>query len=214
MEQNHYPFPLIPLPYPYDALEPFIDARTVEIHHDKHLKAYVDNLNKALEPYPIYYDWTLEMLLCNINSLPYDIQTSVRNNGGGVHNHNMYFNIMSGNPSQPSEKMLTAITDAFGSIVNFKVELKKAALSVFGSGYAWLVMDTHANRKNGLRIMITPNQDTPLPCTVCPVILIDVWEHAYYLKYQNRRAEYIEAWFNVLNWSEAEKYYDQCNLKK
>lgn len=208
--QNHYPFPLEPLPYAYDALEPTIDAQTVMIHHDRHLKSYVDNLNKTLEPYPMYHSWTLEMLLCNINALPEEIRIPVQRNAGGVYNHNFYFNGMSPHPSNPKNKLLDAINAAFGSYENFKAVFKKNALSVFGSGYSWLVMDKHANRPNELRIINTANQDTPLPCTVCPVLVIDVWEHAYYLKYQNKRADYIDNWFQVINWDKAEKNYNQC----
>lgn len=213
-ENNHYPFPLVPLPYSYDALEPYIDARTVQIHHDHHLKTYVDNLNKALEPYPMYHSWSLEMLLCNINALPEEIQVPVHRNGGGVYNHNFYFNIMGGNHSQPKNNLLAAMENSFGSYEKFKQKFKQNALSVFGSGYSWLVMDNHANRPNGLRIMNTANQDTPMPCTVCPLLPIDVWEHAYYLKYQYKRADYIDNWFNVLNWDKIEKIYNQCISNK
>lgn len=210
-EQEHYPFQLIPLPYPYDALEPFIDKQTMIYHHDNHLKTYVDNLNKTLAPYPMYHKWSLHRLLCNIPALPKEIQTPVKNYGGGVHNHNLFFSIMGNKESKtPVGNLALAIDEQFGSYDNFKAKWKEEALSVFGSGYAWLVVDNHNDNRGKLRIVKTQNQDTPMPCDLCPVILIDVWEHAYYLKYQYRRAEYIDNWFNVIDWNKAEENYNQC----
>lgn len=203
---DHYPFQLKPLPYPYDALEPFIDGRTVRIHHDKHLKTYVDNLNKALSNYPAYQKYSLEYLLRNSHTLPPEIQTAVHNNAGGVYNHNLYFDLLkkTGN-KKPSGSLGNAIEKEFGSFNNFKNEFSKAAQRVFGSGYAWLVAD-----KNGkLKIITTANQDTPLAHDLFPVLLIDIWEHAYYLLYQNRRTDYIENWWNIVNWEEAENNYSR-----
>lgn len=201
---EHYPFELVPLPYPYDALEPYIDAETVMIHHDKHLKAYVDNLNKTLSAYPKYQLWTLKKLITSICQLPVEVQIPVKNNAGGVYNHNLYFSIMNKpNNTKPSENLLILIENAFGSLERFKTNFKNAALNQFGSGYAWLVIDTYGQ----LSIMSSSNQDTPLMQNVHPLILIDVWEHAYYLKYQNRRAEYIDNWWNVLDWDVVSRNY-------
>lgn len=208
---EHYPFSLIPLPYAYDALEPYIDTETMRLHHDKHLKAYVDNLNKALSSYPQYHMWTLTQLISNTSNLPKNIQIAVRNNAGGVYNHNLYFSLMHTPAYEiPKGKLAVAIVSTFGSMERFKENFKQAALDRFGSGWAWLVMNS--NGKIG--IVSTPNQDTPLCQGLCPILLIDVWEHAYYLKYQNRRPEYIDNWFNVINWNEAEQNYMDCMLNR
>jgi len=200
----HYPFKLQPLPYPYDALEPFIDAKTMEIHHSKHVQAYVDNLNKALENQPDYHNWSLEKLLYNLDKLPQEIQAPVRNNAGGVYNHNLYFNIMTkGGKPLADGPLKAAIESVWGSVDELLVQLKAAGLSVFGSGWAWLVSDSDGR----LSIYKTPNQDTQIPANLTPVINLDVWEHAYYLKVQNRRAEYIDNWFNVIDCEAAEKNY-------
>lgn len=204
---DRYVFELVPLPYPYHALEPFIDEKTMMLHHDRHLKTYVDNLNKALAPYPAYHRWSLPMLLKNISALPLSLQTPVRNNGGGVFNHNLFFSIMEpAHGGKPYGNLARAIEKYFGSYDNFAKQLKQSALSVFGSGYAWLVMD----KMGRLKMITTHNQDTPLPLGYCPILLIDVWEHAYYLKYNNRRDEYIDAWMNIINWDQAEKNYESC----
>lgn len=193
----HYPFEVIPLSYSYNALEPYIDSKTVEIHHNKHYKTYVDNLNNILALYPQYHLWTLKKLITCIYELPKEIQISVRNNAGGVFNHSLYFKIMGNNQNtSPNETLLCHINNSFCSFEKFKDEFKNAALTQFGSGYAWLVINTYGE----LCIVKTNNQDTPLIKNVCPLFLIDVWEHSYYLKYQNRRAEYIDNWFNVINW--------------
>lgn len=207
MEQQKK-YTLRPLPYAYDALEPFIDERTMRIHHDRHLKAYVDNLNKALDQYPVLYQFPLERLLYNIKYLPKEIQTAVRNNGGGVYNHNFFFESIA--PSSPQDKsegrIIQEIERQFGSLKTFQDKLKEAALSVFGSGWAWLVK----NPQNGrLMIVTTPNQDTPLPGNLIPLLNLDVWEHAYYLKYQNRRADYIDNWFHVVNWDMENKRFEE-----
>ncbi|MCL2854212.1 MAG: superoxide dismutase [Defluviitaleaceae bacterium] len=200
----NYKFKLKPLPYAYDALEPFIDAKTMEIHHGKHLQAYVDNLNAALEKYPELQNWPLEKLLGNLEQLPEDIRAAVRNNGGGVYNHDLFFAYMApGGKPLNDGALKAAIESEWGSVDEFLAQMKAAGLSVFGSGWAWLVSD--ANGK--LSIFKTPNQDTPIPANLHPVLNLDVWEHAYYLLRQNRRAEYIDNWFNVINWEKAEECY-------
>lgn len=201
-----YPFVNHPLPYAYDALEPYIDEKTMHLHHDKHLQTYIDNLNKILEGYPELQDWALEQLLFNIASLPPEIQTGVRNNAGGVFNHQFYFDNLKNPSGEPVGMLAKAIAEEFGSFAAFKEKMKAAGLSVFGSGYAWLVVDALGK----LAIMTTANQDTPLPLGLCPVLNLDVWEHAYYLKNFNVRANYIENWFHVVNWEQAEQNYRFC----
>lgn len=199
-----YPFKLIDLPYSYDALEPFIDTKTVEIHHNKHLKKYVDNLNSTLEDYPKYQCWSLNELIKNSYLLPYKIQNDVINNAGGVFNHNFYFQGMTPDSSPgPQRNLLAAILCQFGSFEEFKALFQETALKVFGSGYAVLCID----KSKRLKIATLPNQCTVLNNDLCPIIMIDVWEHAYYLKYQNRRDLYIDNWFHLINWNFAEKCY-------
>jgi Fe-Mn family superoxide dismutase len=184
------------LPYAYDALEPYIDARTMEIHHTKHHQAYITNLNGALEKHPELATKPLEDLLRDLNAVPEDIRTVVRNHGGGTWNHSMFWEIMAPKAGgQPKGELAKAIESTFGSFDNFKAEFEKAANGRFGSGWAWLV-----KKENGLAIISTANQDNPLSEGMFPVMGLDVWEHAYYLKYQNRRAEYVSAWWNVVNW--------------
>ncbi len=209
---EHYPFKLIPLPYPYNALEPYIDEETMRIHHDKHVGTYVENLNKALQDHPAYHDWSLEMLLYNIYSLPAEIQTAVRNNAGGVFNHNLYFNSLGTERiNSPVGNFSNAVNKEFGSAERFLAELKQKALSVFGSGYAYVVI----NRNGKLMIITTKNQDTPLEMNLYPVLPVDVWEHAYYLKHQNKRADYIDDLFKVINWNKVEEVYNRFfNYKK
>lgn len=190
---NTYPFTLPELPYAYDALEPYIDEETMHYHHDKHFKTYVDNLNKALEPYPEYHSWTLEELLLRLAELPKELKDAVRDNGGGVYNHDMYFDIM----APAGQSVSTAVAEAFGGVENFKKTMKEAALSRFGSGFAWLAKDADGC----LQIIALANQDNPLSQGLTPVMLLDVWEHAYYLKYKNLRADYIDQWFHVVNWN-------------
>lgn len=190
---NTYPFTLPELPYAYDALEPYIDEETMHYHHDKHFKTYVDNLNKALEPYPEYHSWTLEELLLRLAELPKELKDAVRDNGGGVYNHDMYFDIM----APAGQSVSTAVAEAFGGVENFKKTMKEAALSRFGSGFAWLAKDADGC----LQIIALANQDNPLSQGLIPVMLLDVWEHAYYLKYKNLRADYIDQWFHVVNWN-------------
>ena len=192
---------LPPLPYPSDALEPYIDKQTMEIHHGKHHQAYVTNLNAALEKHPALQSKTVEDLLKGINTVPEDIRTAVRNNGGGHANHSMFWQIMGPKAGgAPTGKIADAINGSFGSFDKFKEELKKAAVGRFGSGWAWVI-----ESGNKLSIESTANQDSPLMENKNIVFGIDVWEHAYYLKYQNRRPDYIDAWWNVVNWAEINK---------
>ena len=192
-----YPFRLPELPYAYHALEPFIDQRTMYFHHDKHLKTYIDNLNKALESYPEYQTWTLEELLTHLSELPEELRTPVRNNGGGVYNHEMYFHLM----APAGQPFSTEVAEAFGGEDNWKRQMKAAALGQFGSGFAWLVRDT----TGALKIIALPNQDNPLTIGLQPILPLDVWEHAYYLKHQNLRSDYIDDWFHVINWNAVEQ---------
>lgn len=184
------------LAYAYDALEPYIDARTMEIHHTKHHQAYITNLNGALEKHPELADKPLEALLSDLNAVPEDIRGVVRNHGGGTWNHSMFWEIMAPNAGgAPKGKLAAAIEAAFGSFEAFKAEFEKAANTRFGSGWAWLV-----KKDNGLLVLSTANQDNPLSDGLTPILGLDVWEHAYYLHYQNRRAEYVSNWWNVVNW--------------
>ena len=201
---QHYPYSLPPLPYAYDALIPTIGERTLHFHHDKHFQTYVDNLNKALRNYPFLQTFTLEQLLCNLESMPMEIRTQIRNNAGAVYNHRFYFNGLSKEHGQrPQGELAEAIDRQYGSYEKFKEEFTGAALSVFGSGYAWLVIDPQGK----LKIVTTANQDTPLAGNLAPVLVIDVWEHAYYLKHFNVRADYIKDWFEVVNWRFSEEQY-------
>ncbi len=191
------------LPYAHDALEPFIDTMTMQIHHGKHHATYVTNLNAALDQYPDFQKHSVEDLIRNIANVPEAIRTAVRNNGGGHANHAMFWQLMApkagGDPSGP---LADAIKASFGSLESFKGEFKKAALGRFGSGWAWLI-----NAGGKLAIESTANQDSPLMEGKSIVMGVDVWEHAYYLKYQNRRADYIDAWWSVVNWSEVAKRF-------
>ena len=192
---------LPPLPYSFDALEPHIDKQTMEIHHGKHHQAYVNNLNAALEKHPDLQSKSVEDLIRQINTVPEDIRTAVRNNGGGHANHAMFWQIMAPHAGgAPTGKIAEAITSSFGSFDSFKEQFAKAGVGRFGSGWAWVV-DTGTK----LAIESTPNQDSPLMDGKKAVFGIDVWEHAYYLKYQNRRPDYITAWWNVVNWAEINK---------
>ena len=199
------PFTLPPLPYGFDALEPFIDKTTMEIHHGKHHAAYIANVNKALESAPDLAGKSLEQLLANNAALaPEAIRTAVRNNGGGHLNHSMFWTIMGPKAGgQPTGKLAEAIKSVFGGFDQFKEKFGGAAMGRFGSGWAWLIKDTSGK----LDIYSTANQDNPIMEGKSPVMGIDVWEHAYYLKYQNRRADYISAWWNVVNWPEVEKRF-------
>jgi len=191
------PFTLAPLPYAVDALEPHIDARTMEIHHDKHHAAYVNNLNKAVAGKANLGAKSVEDLVKSLAALPEDIRLAVRNNGGGHFNHTLFWQMMKkGGGGEPKGALAKAIGDSFGDFAGFKTKFSEAATRVFGSGWAWLVIDGAGK----LAVESTPNQDSPLTSGKLPLLGIDVWEHAYYLKFQNRRADYIEAWWNVVNW--------------
>ncbi len=199
------PFSLPPLPYPYDALEPHIDKLTMEIHHTKHHAGYVNNLNKALESAPELANKSLEELLANNCAIvPENIRTAVRNHGGGHINHSFFWEIMGPKAGgEPRGKIAEAIAQTFGSFEKFKEKFTEAALGRFGSGWAWLVLTPE--RK--LEVYSTANQDSPLMEGKLPILGLDVWEHAYYLKYQNRRADYVQAWWNVVNWDAVEKRF-------
>ncbi len=191
------PFTLPPLPYAFDALEPFIDAKTMEIHHDKHHQAYVNNLNKVISAHPELGKQPVEMLVKNLAAVPEDIRTAVRNNGGGHANHSLFWKTLGKNDgAAPGGELGKALDQRFGSYASFKDQFTKAALGVFGSGWAWLSL----NPEKQLIIESTPNQDSPLTAGHHPLFGIDVWEHAYYLKYQNRRSDYAAAFFNVIHW--------------
>lgn len=197
-------FSLPPLPYNFEALEPAIDARTVELHYTKHHTTYLNNLNAALEKHPEWFNLSLEQMLSDLNAVPEDIRMVVRNNAGGVFNHNIYWAIMGpGKGGQPAGRLGTAIDQAFGSFSTFKEQLEKAGLGRFGSGWAWL----SKKADGGLVVHSTANQDTPLADGLKPILGVDVWEHAYYLKYQNRRADYLASWWNLVNWEEAERRF-------
>ena len=201
----HYPYTLPELPYAYNALEPLIDKETMTIHHQKHHQAYIDNLNKALEGYPEYHNYTLDELLINLYNLPQALQKIVENHGGGHYNHSLFWQILSPEFDQkPSVHFTEILNTSFTSFESFREQFTKAAKGCFGSGWVWLCL----NDKKELVIMTTPNQDTPVWQGLRPVIGLDVWEHAYYLKYQNRRPDYIEAWWHVLNWQRIEEVYN------
>lgn len=204
---EHYPFVNTPLPYGYDALEPYIDEKTMHLHHDKHLQAYVDNLNAALKDRRALQEMSLEQLICIAGRLPENIGVPVSRNTGGVYNHRFYFDGMApASDTGPGEALSAAIAVCFGGLDSFKSKFSAAAMSVFGSGYAWLAAD----KRGHLCIITTANQDTPLTCCLCPVMNIDVWEHAYYLKHYNQRAAYIEDWFRVVSWKTADDRYASC----
>jgi Fe-Mn family superoxide dismutase len=200
-------FTLPKLPYDYDALEPHIDAETMKIHHDKHHQAYVTNLNTALKGHEDLLSKSLEDLIRNLKDIPDDkLRTAVRNNGGGDLNHTMFWEIMGPKKGgQPAGALAKAIDDAFESFDKFQQQLSTAAVTRFGSGWGWLVVD-----KGKLKILSTANQDSPVSDGRTPILGIDVWEHAYYLKYQNRRPEYVKAWWNVVNWDNIAERYNQA----
>jgi Fe-Mn family superoxide dismutase len=197
-------FELPALPYKHDALEPHIDARTMEIHHGKHHAGYTNNLNAALEGHKDLQGKTIEELLADLNAIPEAIQGAVRNNGGGYANHSLFWPCLSPNGGgEPSGELAKAITAAFGSLDSFKEAFSKAAATRFGSGWAWLCVD----KNGGLVVTSTPNQDNPISDGLTPILGLDVWEHAYYLNYQNRRPDYIAAFWNVVNWEQVAKNY-------
>ncbi|MEM3374025.1 MAG: superoxide dismutase [Candidatus Woesearchaeota archaeon] len=199
-------FQLPKLPYKYDALEPYIDAKTMEIHHTKHHQAYVDNANKALEKYPELLKKPVEELLKDLSKIPEEARTAFRNHGGGVANHNLFWTIMTPNSDKvPKGEIANAIEKEFQSFEKFKEIFSSAAMSRFGSGWAWLVFN-----KGRLEVYNLPNQDTPLSEGKIPLLALDVWEHAYYLKYQNRRKEYVDNWWNVVNWKEVDRLFREA----
>jgi Fe-Mn family superoxide dismutase len=197
------PFQLPDLPYAFDALEPHIDARTMEIHHDKHHQAYVDNANKALEGTE-WADRSVEDVLASLEILPEEIRTAVRNNAGGHANHSLFWTIMSPDGGgEPEGDLAAAIDDTFGGVAELKAAITDGGVKRFGSGWTWLVYDG-----TGLAVYSTPNQDSPIMQSDVPLLGIDVWEHAYYLNYQNRRPDYLAAWWNVVNWPEVARRFE------
>jgi len=203
------PHALPPLPYDFAALEPHIDTQTMQIHHGKHHQAYVNNLNAALAKHPELDKWPLEDLLKKINQVPEDIRTAVRNNAGGHHNHSLFWTWMGPKAGgEPSGAVGDAIKKTFGDFAKFKEQIAAAGAGRFGSGWAWLV-----SSGGKLEILSTANQDSPLMDGKTPVLGVDVWEHAYYLKYQNRRPDYIAAWWNVVNWAAVNKQFEAASKK-
>jgi len=203
-------YELPPLPYDYAALEPHIDTETMHLHHDKHHQTYITNVNKALESHPDLAALPVEQLIADLNRVPEDIRTVVRNNGGGHANHSFFWQIMAPNAGgAPSGPVAEAITSTFGSVDAFKEQFAKAAAGQFGSGWAWLAADN----SGALKVMGTPNQDSPISQGLTPLLGIDVWEHSYYLKYQNKRPDYVAAWWNTVNWPEVNKRYQAATGK-
>jgi superoxide dismutase, Fe-Mn family len=196
-------FTLPPLPYDYSALEPHIDTTTMQIHHDKHHAAYVNNLNVALEGQSALQAATIEEILSNINDVPEAVRQAVINNGGGHANHTMFWEIMGPNGGEPSGALAQAINAAFGDLASLKAKVNDAGVKRFGSGWSWLVADQSGN----LQVISTANQDSPIMQGLTPLLGVDVWEHAYYLKYQNLRPKYLEAWWNTVNWGEVAKRF-------
>lgn len=194
------------LPYAYDALEPHIDEETMKLHHDKHHNTYVENVNKALEGHDDLQNLSIEELVAKLDEVPEDIRTAVRNNGGGHANHSLFWEIMSPNGGgEPAGELADAINETFGSLDNLKDEIKTAATGQFGSGWGWLVVE------NGeLKVVNTPNQDSPLTDGQTPILGVDVWEHAYYLNYQNKRPAYVDAFWEVVNWDEVARRYEEA----
>ncbi len=200
-------FELPPLPYDYNALEPHIDTQTMQIHHDKHHAAYVTNVNTALQGQGQFASLSVNDLLRRINEVPENIRTAVRNNAGGHSNHTMFWQLMKPNGGgEPTGELASAIQQAFGSFNDFKAAFNDAGVKRFGSGWAWLILDSSGK----LQVISTANQDSPLMDGNHPIMGNDVWEHAYYLKYQNRRADYLNAWWNVVNWDEVARRYAQA----
>ncbi len=203
------PFKLEPLPYAADALEPFIDARTMEIHHDKHHATYVTNLNKAVADQPLLAAQPVEAILSDLTKVPAAVRTAVQNHGGGHYNHTLFWQLLKKNAGEPKGDLANAINAKFGSYKGFQEQFIKASLGVFGSGWAWLCLD----KDKQLQIETTPNQDTPVSKGHSVLLGIDVWEHAYYLKYQNKRVDYVAAFYNVINWDFVAARMDQFAKK-
>ncbi len=200
-----YPFSLDPLPYDDDALEPYIDTKTMEIHHGRHHQGYINNLNNALENHSNLQSMTLSELVAGLNDLPDEVQTAVRNHGGGHLNHVIFWNTMTPGGSSATGRLADAIDRDFGSMENLKEELKSASGGVFGSGWAWLAADNGGS----LSVVQTPNQDNPLTEGLTPLTGVDVWEHAYYLNYQNLRGEYVDAWLDLVHWEKVSEMYEE-----
>ena len=198
------PFTLPKLPYEFNALEPHIDAKTMEIHYTKHHQAYTDKLNAALESHPEFAEKSIEELLQNLDAVPEDIRKAVQNNGGGFYNHGLFWEMMTPDYKEPTAEFSEVMNNAFGSLEDFKAKFTEAATTRFGSGWAWLVKSGDGK----VEIMSTANQDSPISEGKKVLLGLDVWEHAYYLNYQNRRPDYITAWWNVVNWAEVEKRYN------
>ena len=206
---DHYPFINIPLPYAYNALEPYIDTKTMIVHHQRHLQTYINTLNGLLRKFPYLHKLTLTQLLTNPDILPKELQVPIQNHAGGVYNHRFFFDSLK-NPGEryPIGLLRQDLIQQFGNLTTFLMAFRIAALSVFGSGYVWLIL---SDKK--LDIITTPNQNTPLPMGYCPLINLDLWEHAYYLKNLNNRAAYIDNWFRVADWAKAEQRYLACLRK-
>jgi superoxide dismutase, Fe-Mn family len=209
-QSDHYPFRLPALPYAYDALEPYIDTQTMKIHHDLHHQAYINGLNEALKEHPELQKKTVTELLQELNTLPEPLRVAVRNFGGGHANHSLFWTLLTPTSTkEPVGQLKEALIKQFGSFEEFKKQFDKAAMSVFGSGWAWLVIDPSGT----LKIVTTPNQESPLSDGLVPLLCLDVWEHAYYLKYQNKRRDYTDAWWNVVHWTEVEKNFEKATKK-
>ena len=198
-------FKLPSLPYAYGELEPYIDKETMVIHHDKHHGGYVNNLNDAIKGFSDLENMQIDKLLSNLDKVPENIRVKVKNNGGGHYNHSLFWHFMKPGGSDPDKKLLEAINSSFGSLDTFKEKFSTLSTSHFGSGWGWLVLD-----KGKLEIIDTANQDSPISSGKIPILGVDVWEHAYYLKYQNRRAEYINAWWSIVNWQKASSLFDEA----
>lgn len=211
MKPETYPFVPRPLPYEYHELAPILSMETLMYHHDKHYKNYVDQLNHALADYPELQNKSLKELLTHLEQIPLAARTMVKNNGGGVFNHELYFDEMSSENNateDPKGALGEAIERDFGGMKSWKDQMKNAAVSKFGSGWAWLLTD----EKGKLFIAQTSNQDVPDLAATTPILLVDVWEHAYYLQYQNRRADYVDGWFRLIHWKKAQKRYEQRSM--
>lgn len=209
MVPETYPFVVRPLPYEYDALMPVLDEETLHVHHDRHYKAYVDQLNSTLSDYPELQKMSLKELLTRLDKLPIAARSSIRNNGGGVYNHELYFDRMKSPCGQEPQGLLgEAIIRDFGSYKLWKERMRESAASLFGSGWVWLLADAEGK----LSIVNTANQDVPDLKIYTPVLLLDLWEHAYYLQYRNRRKDYVEGWFDLIHWNKAGKRYETRNM--
>ena len=206
---QYYPFELLPLPYLYDALEPHIDTETLFFHHSRHLKTYVDSLNRLLKPHPEFQEWTLERLLMENKSLQEEIRQDVWNLAGAVYSHQFFFAELTPNSTKLSGKLKDALLLDFDTWEAFYEIFFETALKLFGSGWLWLAAD----RRGKLNLLSLPNQDTPLPKGFIPILNLDLWEHAYYLKHKDARAAYVKAWFQVVNWYEAERRYQAALLE-